>query len=411
MLADAASSVAPTAADVVGDASFQPKKELDKGTKPAEPASKEESRVNEQCAASRLFPAEVQELVKQEFDRHWLMLFKGLLEFPGASGLDTPFFLFLQNLHFVPGGERLGISRPPSTTLSNPLLIDMYGSEARCAPAPACPLAASGAVPYLRVVNPPKGFFSVDIFWSLFASFDEVFNLAPRTSLRAFQGLRALEGLKPTLSAHRLSLFPATTLAIHHFTGSPQSHHLLTPLNTASSFSSLASEPLRLTVDSKVLGNTSKATVFCATTNDGVKVVVKYSKSDKLVHEAEVLSEINHLEPDLAPKCYGLFSGSGLMKGYRALVLEHGGDAVPGFRELKTEECTEIFDLLTKLHRLGFEHHSFACRNVVRDAATGRFRLIDFERAKRRKCKGGEACEELREACDALRLGESVFWR
>ncbi|GAA5917517.1 hypothetical protein JCM6882_007940, partial [Rhodosporidiobolus microsporus] len=279
----------------------------------------------------------------------------------------------------------------------------------------AHPLAKKGAVSYLRITSEPKGFFSSDFFWSLFASFDEVF-VGPFFSSQILQDSPALERLLSVLPAHRLSLFPVlhggegeevelefeTSLAIH-YANSPHPHHLLTPLDTAATSSCLTPEPLRLTVDSKILGNTHKATVFSATARGGVKLVVKYSTSSKLRHEAKVLAEINRLAPDLAPKCYGIFGGSGAMYGYWALVLEHGGDAVPGFRGLTREECTEVFSLLTKLHLLGFEHNSFASRNVVRDSA-GRFRLIDFERTECHTCEGVDCCMELDEAQDYLDL-------
>ncbi|GAA5886583.1 hypothetical protein JCM6882_005821, partial [Rhodosporidiobolus microsporus] len=127
LLADAASPVAPAASDAASDATLQPKKELVETTDPVVWAVKEHRRARDLCRILEAYFRRTQQAKEREFDRLWLALFESLLDFPGASGLDTPFFLFLQNLHFVPGGKRLWIASPPGTTLNNPLLIDMYG--------------------------------------------------------------------------------------------------------------------------------------------------------------------------------------------------------------------------------------------------------------------------------------------
>ncbi|GAA5825340.1 hypothetical protein JCM11251_006943 [Rhodosporidiobolus azoricus] len=339
-------------------------------------------------------------------------------------------------------------------------------SFSRCPPFLPSLTVKTGCAAYLHLVGEPTTLDSPDLFWSLFACFGTTDSNSPFSSFEIIKGSAAGEELLKTIELAGLSfsppaskatgesdglprvpvvtarqaegeappdedlqkgsadteapdekqilerqvevraeaLFPlevVTNIAVH-FSGSPTCHHLLTPLHVESASPS-PPDPLLLTIDSKHLGHTYKATVFSAKTSTGATLVIKYSQTDEFVQEGKVLSELNRLDPEVTPKCYGTFDGEGPMKGYRALLLEHGGETVKSFYGLPKEDRQAILNVLERAHQAGYTQGSFYERNVVRDAA-GRYRLIDFERADRHKCPGKLECYELKKARRSLRL-------
>ncbi|GAA5825373.1 hypothetical protein JCM11251_006957 [Rhodosporidiobolus azoricus] len=477
LLTTNAPAVAPSPAQAAVNASAQSRKEPVEVDAPIVQAAKQHVRAVELCRAIQEWLDREAKAKKRAFqESEWLECFGALLDFPDATGLDTPFFFFLENLRFPPFKEvRPGDFKIPAYALKNPLMSaltktffsrnedyymtfafdyllslinamsitsrDTYncarnGAVSRHEAIPSSllnddlavqPVGKAAAAGSPRSAGTKGKNRVADVLdgqavlsgaarmWletldhsvgnALFhdgkvcvlTDFVPVYKRlasTPTGSLETKPVQRSIAAPHPSkpspLHPDFLALPAAKTGAVAylhvnclavHLASSPIPHHLLTPLHPDSSPPS-SPDPLKLTIDSKVLGNTYKATVFSAKTDTGVKLVLKYSQKDELVEEEKALSELDRIEPDLTPKCYGIFGGDGPMKGYRALLLEHGGETVDSFEDLPHEDRQAIYDLLERVHKAGWTQGSFYERNVVRDAS-GRYRLIDFERAER----------------------------
>ncbi|KZV77841.1 hypothetical protein EXIGLDRAFT_784716 [Exidia glandulosa HHB12029] len=113
-------------------------------------------------------------------------------------------------------------------------------------------------------------------------------------------------------------------------------------------------------------------------------------------HEADALIAASTRCPDLVPRLFGVYGGTGPEESI-ILVMQWCGTRAT-LAGLSATDQKRIYEAIATLHSKGIKHNDVALRNIVINESTGKLTIVDFARADiRHDCPGWD-CDELERA-------------